>query len=992
MVLKKILSSTISVIIIVSIAFVMINLLHLIYCITDPDGIGGIQLFLETVTIVIVILGVIIYACSVIYSFLKTLYLKTNPSTSLKSQATVLAGILAFLLMLIFQNGYIFASKRLADKYKLLKVSEKLISEGEYRLALAKAEQAYERYNEFPNVKSFFILSKFYYQSSLGAELATSKQYSSIINYAFCIVKNNGDLNLAEKLFKRALELSNRSILKTDEGSKVFPYSSLANLELDRGNYSKAEYYNNELLKIVSKVADNDLEYIFQFQEVYAAFNTSIGNTEKAKSIRERNVSLWEKSYPEPKGSMYLSLLLLAASSEIFENNYPKAGEYLVKAQSIALKKKKKSGYMSFIQLKGIYCSYYASIENGKLELLDGTWMSKVTSLFNRDDSNSLHRFRNEAESCFQEYLSIADSKNGKQSIEYIQGLKMLLNFYKYNGNNEKTATLSSELREVIQIYKNSNQDLYYDALLNITSIEFRNNGYNYVENSIKELEDYHFDKLAVRYSFFTESEKEYYKNIIDNRIAVINEIYVASNSKEAAGRIYNNLLATKQVALYANEDIRKNILLADKPLQKEYYDLLEERDRVEKHKKVDEYVEILNKEKLIKKKLDALKQNKPFDPRNLHWKDVQLALKDKEAAIEFFTTTDGKSYYAVIIEKGDENPRLISLFQEAELQKVLDQAGSLKERVDLIYVKNYQAIYSLIWTAIDEELKDPNRVFISLAGILHGVSFPALIQESKYEVVLLGSTRQVVNNKSKDLPNSFALVGGVEYGLAESKNNKPTRGYFKNLPYTMIEIQSIESIIKKFDPTTRVQILTKNTATEKEFYKLESLKPAIIHLATHGYFYQKKNASLPSNLLSQVSSNPMLRSGIILAGANNSGNQVEKNDGFLSAQEIARRNFSFIDLAVLSACETGLGEEIGSEGIFGLQRAFKLAGTRSIIMSIWKVPDKETSELMAYFYENFLIKGMSKSKSLQDAQYKVRSKKETSSPYYWGGFILLER
>jgi CHAT domain-containing protein len=132
-----------------------------------------------------------------------------------------------------------------------------------------------------------------------------------------------------------------------------------------------------------------------------------------------------------------------------------------------------------------------------------------------------------------------------------------------------------------------------------------------------------------------------------------------------------------------------------------------------------------------------------------------------------------------------------------------------------------------------------------------------------------------------------------------------------------------------------------------------------------------------------------MLRSGIVLAGANNDSNTDSENDGFLSAQEIARMNLSNLDLAVLSACETGLGEIIGSEGVFGLQRAFKLAGAKSLIMSLWKVPDAQTSELMGYFYNNYM-KGMTKSFALKEAQLIMKQKYK--NPFYWGGFILLEK
>jgi CHAT domain-containing protein len=133
-----------------------------------------------------------------------------------------------------------------------------------------------------------------------------------------------------------------------------------------------------------------------------------------------------------------------------------------------------------------------------------------------------------------------------------------------------------------------------------------------------------------------------------------------------------------------------------------------------------------------------------------------------------------------------------------------------------------------------------------------------------------------------------------------------------------------------------------------------------------------------------------MLNSGIVLSGVNNASNLNSENDGFLSAQEIARMDLSNLDLTVLSACETGLGKIDGSEGVFGLQRAFKQAGAKSLLMSLWKVPDEETAILMNQFYYNYFHKRMSKSMALKFAQNEMKHKNK--SPFAWGGFILLEK
>lgn len=111
--------------------------------------------------------------------------------------------------------------------------------------------------------------------------------------------------------------------------------------------------------------------------------------------------------------------------------------------------------------------------------------------------------------------------------------------------------------------------------------------------------------------------------------------------------------------------------------------------------------------------------------------------------------------------------------------------------------------------------------------------------------------------------------------------------------------------------------------------------------------------------------------------------------DGVLTAFEVSQMNLSNTELVVLSACETGLGDIQGSEGVFGLQRAFKIAGAKYIMMSLWQVPDKETSEFMISFYNNWLDKKMDIRTAFQTTQKEMRAMYK--DPYLWAGFVLVE-
>ena len=135
-----------------------------------------------------------------------------------------------------------------------------------------------------------------------------------------------------------------------------------------------------------------------------------------------------------------------------------------------------------------------------------------------------------------------------------------------------------------------------------------------------------------------------------------------------------------------------------------------------------------------------------------------------------------------------------------------------------------------------------------------------------------------------------------------------------------------------------------------------------------------------------------MLYTGLLFSGANNAwvgGNVIEgAEDGILTADEISRLDMSNTKLLVLSACETGRGIIDMVDGVFGLQRGFKKAGVGTIVMSLWKVPDRATQILMTTFYKS-LLAGIAPRHALKAAKDKV--KEFYQEPYYWASFVVLD-
>jgi CHAT domain-containing protein len=225
--------------------------------------------------------------------------------------------------------------------------------------------------------------------------------------------------------------------------------------------------------------------------------------------------------------------------------------------------------------------------------------------------------------------------------------------------------------------------------------------------------------------------------------------------------------------------------------------------------------------------------------------------------------------------------------------------------------------------------------------------------------------------------------------------------GNWNYLPATEKEIQAIEEVVKS--KSFNVKVKRGSAASEESIKQIGERRssPRVLHIATHGYFFPdpKKEADNLQMVVTneepvfKISEHPMLRSGLILAGGNAGwkGQQTleGREDGVLTAYEISQMNLSNTELVVLSACETGLGDIKGNEGVYGLQRAFKIAGAKYLMMSLWQVPDRETKEFMVSFYKNWLTKERSIPEAFRMTQKEMRER--FINPYAWAGFVLVE-
>ncbi|MEX1001385.1 MAG: CHAT domain-containing tetratricopeptide repeat protein [Crocinitomicaceae bacterium] len=420
----------------------------------------------------------------------------------------------------------------------------------------------------------------------------------------------------------------------------------------------------------------------------------------------------------------------------------------------------------------------------------------------------------------------------------------------------------------------------------------------------------------------------------------------------------------------------------------------------------------------------ELIKNSTAFDQYNksttLSWKDVKKQLQPSEVAIEFIhfksEITQGESplqYAALIISAGSESPQMINICTEEQLENILETNSSNNYNfVNEVYgsrdTPNHE-LYELIWQPLETALEDVETVYFSATGSLHKIAFAGLCKNKtylsdRYHLVQLSSTAQLLNEQPFTFTSksTATLFGGVNYSSTETEHVTWTY-----LDGSLREVDSISVIIEN---KVQVKSFKEDQATEERFKEVVA-ESNFLHIASHGFFYpdpdvvrkkMKANEEVgkeinfrggPANygIWNFVSNkNPLMRSGIALAGANDAWNRSvfeEGEDGVLTAQEVATLNMRNTYLVVLSACETALGDIKGSEGVYGLQRAFKMAGVRYLIMSLWQVPDKETAEFMTIFYKKlFELNDIRKAFSATQ-----REMSTLYDPYFWAAFVLVE-
>lgn len=492
---------------------------------------------------------------------------------------------------------------------------------------------------------------------------------------------------------------------------------------------------------------------------------------------------------------------------------------------------------------------------------------------------------------------------------------------------------------------------------------------------------------------------------------------------RELTGQAFSNLLFTKSIALQGTKRRKEAFLRSnDASIHKMYDTWIDKKQQLIRHymkaadpgtidtnaarmapelvKQLQDEVTTLENELTTKSR--DFKKYLALDPPN--WKEVRDQLEPGEAAIEVsrFTWRDkvyysDTSYYAAyIITKNSEYPEVIYLADDASL---LDDRYYRQYKQYITLRTEDRLSYDRYWKPIAEKLNGIKKVRFSPDGIFHLLNVSTLKNPvtGKYvldeiELTFTAGMYQKDPTGKEDI-STAVLVGRPSYktnarpgGTVPVDQERSFVPAFRDrnipdLPGTETEVLAIgkEMTGKNVRNTT----LLKDQATEDKMYALKS--PGILHIATHGYWSPAgENATEGYRVF-----NAMVNSGLLLAGVVNYYNapdHADTYDGILTAYEAQNLDLQHTSLVILSACETNLGYLDAGEGVYGLQRAFRAAGAKSIITSLWKVDDNATKDFMIEFYKQFL-ETKNKTVAFRHAQQVIRDR--YTHPYFWGAFIM---
>ena len=930
---------------------------------------------------------------------------------------------------------------------KIIEIRKKTNGENhpDYALSLSNLASTYIDEGKYSLAEPLYILSLKIRKKNYGEK---SKEYLSTLNNLAITYDDEGKYSLAEPLYIKSLEIR-KEIFGEKSSEYLSSLNNLANCFNLQGRYLEAETLFEKVLKTRKEtIGEDNLDYSISLTNL-AILYVNQGKYSLAEPLYIKAIALNKKflgiQHPDYASSLS-NLAVLYVSQGMYAKAEPLQKQAL-EIRKIILGNKHPDYASSLQNLAAIYVNQnkYSDAEVLYKEAL--VINEEVLGSKHPDYATSLdllaQLYRNQekysdAEPLFLKALEIRKEILGEKNSDCALSMNNLAIMYELQDKHSKAEPLYLKALEIRKEILGENHPDY------ISSLFFIANFYRIIESNEKAADYYQIfmnsNHNRMIEDIYSLSEKDLINYIDVNRtilfspLSFLNDfpiIYPKTNNN-----CFENELLLKNLSLRNNQLVQKTIQKTGNKLLKDKYEkFITNKIKISKlneiaikNRKSDS--EILVSENEILEK-DLIKESATFFEykklMSFKWTDLKAMLKSDEITVDLVSFKYHKTntlYAAFVLKKDSKSPKFISLFEEKQLDFLLSRNNIQQDstRINKQYLD--KDISNLFLKPLEKELEGVTTIYLSPSGLGNQIDFAALpIKDTqtfgeKYKLHILSSPAELMDYKISTLEKKskieLLLYGGIDYTKSNGNSslniddnsissneyfiNSAKRSGFEKLPGTLKEVDGINSNAIKNGFSSKV--IKESEATEESIKALDGKKtPYVLHLATHGYFFPDRVQDMSKDILSsdgkskiyEASDDPMLRSGLLLSGAKNYWGKSNPNntieDGILTASEISNLDLSACQLVVLSACETGLGEVKGSEGVFGLQRAFKMAGVKNIIMSLWKVPDTQTAELFVVFYSECFA-GKTIHEAFQSAQSQMKVK---YSPYYWAGFMLLE-
>ncbi len=754
-------------------------------------------------------------------------------------------------------------------------------------------------------------------------------------------------------------------------------YCNLGVVDQSQGSFTEAEKYFNKSLEILRrKGRASSLSYAIALNNKALLYN-EIGQFSEAISTIQQAIYIADGEL-RSKGRDNVSFKINKGLIHYSAGEYPEAEKIF--REVIELKKKRMAENQTDV----------ANVKN----YLAATLMATG----NTGEVNSL----------LNDALSVFKKKYSAEHPAYVKTKHNLGRYYLTTGNYGSAATVLQEVNTTYQNFFGENHPDFLSSLEDLAVVAWKQGNRSTARARFDQVVKSNLTLVEQYFGAMSEYEKSQYWAKVRPSLLKYYAFAVENGTADPQllTEMYNLHLKTKGVLLSASAKVREQILSSsDEQLRDTYQEWVKMKEDLllyysySKAQLTELKIDVPAVEaKANQLEKDLNRMSSEFAASNklptTSLEDIKSKLGATDVAVEIIgypefanSFTSNKNYAFLLASPGTVHPELVVLEGGQDLD-----TKYAKAYLNMVKLKSTDRItYQKFWKPVDEKLSGKSNVHLALDGIYFQVNVGALQRpdgsfvSDAFNLHLYSSTRDLVKPKSLSARAKKAnFFGNPYFG---------SKGLIAPLPGTKTEIEAVSQITESRGYATST--FTQREATEANFKGIQS--PSLLHIATHGFFLPESQTSGEKVFgvdVTEAKDNPLLRSGLMLTDAEatmtegTQGTEVNTtNNGILTAYEVMTLDLNATDLVVLSACETGLGEIKSGEGVYGLQRAFQVAGAEAVVMSLWKVSDDATQKLMTSFYQNWMG-GKPKEEAFFAAQKSLRT--NYPEPYYWGAFVMM--